>query len=227
MKVDTWPLLASAVSVVTLVFGLMLAFRGYEWRKKRARLIEAVTLAFWMAAVSVILTRVPEWAGVMSVVGVIVAMFLSKRYVRYLYGAIGGAVFFVIGAIVFLGIWAIPVVELTLPWRIVLMVGVTAIGFRLGMVYSDLTVILSTALAGAQYTALGSLGLYAVVTDAASTFVGQTLLAAIVPITGLMITASNPGQAIIQWFIALVVLVSGAMHQWRRYQKPLQSAGVN
>jgi len=44
MKVDTWSVLASAVAVVALVFGLMLAFRGYEWRKKRARLIDAVAL---------------------------------------------------------------------------------------------------------------------------------------------------------------------------------------
>jgi hypothetical protein len=223
---DAWSLAAVGVSIVALAFGLMLAFRGYEWRGRRGRVIEAVALAFWTAAVSVILTRKPLLTGFLSVAAIVVALFLSKRYIRYIYGAIGGAIFFVIGSLLFVGIWAVPVFELTRAWQIIVMAPITAGGVYLGLRYSDVTVILSTALAGAQYTALGALGLYAVVTDASAAFIGKPLLAAIVPVTGLIVPVTNPGAAIIQWAVAVLVLVSGFIHQWGRYRDAPRQTGA-
>jgi hypothetical protein len=219
MSENAWLVMTLVVSVIALTFGACLAFYGYEWRQKSARLIEAIALAFWTAAVSVILTRAAHWAALLSVAAFVAALFIPKPYVRYLYGAIGGAIFFVLGAILFVDIWAAPVIELPLLVRIIVMGVISAAGVGLGYRYSDPTVIVSTALAGAQYTALGVLGLFAAATHESATFVGLSLLAAIVPVTGMIFAALNPGEAIIHWMVVLLVFLLGSAQQWRRYGK--------
>ena len=216
MKLDAWLVIASLVCLALLLFGLRSAFMGIEWRRRRANLIEGAVLAFWFAALGGIPTQNPAIVWSLAVAGFLLGVYLSGKYVSYLYGLTGALVLLSIGVPLLMSAWFFPVLGWPLWIDLGLLGTLAMVGFRAGRRLRSVIVLITTALGGAQYTTTALLGIPDILAGHSALFLGTLVLEAM-PVVGMILQILDPMELVVFWLIVAIVFIVGAGHQVWRY----------